>query len=174
VARCALGPSERSARHLRPEAPHRDPRDHQLMDNSRSGREGRGVELGERTLGLVDASDQEEAPDLEIPRIRGVHPVAVLFERRPCRLERLRRQAQVARDEGDVGLGDDAPRAGHGLFRTEGTRSTSQESLRSNVIAELRHRDASKRETRRVVAQGNPLQCAEGITRGECTRRGSD
>jgi hypothetical protein len=53
-------------------------------------------------------------------------------------------------------------------------RSTSQESLRSNEIAELRHRDASKRESRRVVAQGDPLQCAEGITRCECMRRGRD
>ena len=74
VARGALGPSERSARRLRPEAPHRDPRDHQLVGGPRRGREGRGVELGERTLGLVDAPDQEEAPDLEIPRMRGVRP----------------------------------------------------------------------------------------------------
>jgi len=106
--------------------------------------------------------------------MRGVDPVAVLFERHPRRVEHLRRPAQVARDERDLGLGDDAPRSGHGLFRTEGTRSTSQERLRSNEIAELRHRDASKRESRRVVAQGDPLQCAEGITRCECTRRGSD
>ena len=174
MARGALGPSERSARRLRPEAPHRDPRDHQLVDGSRRGRKGRGVELGERTLGLVDAPDQEEAPDLEIPRIRGVHPVAVLFERHPRRVERLRRPAQVARDERDLGLGDDAPRAGHGLFWTECARRASQEGLRSNEIAELCHRDASKRERRRVVAQGDPLQCAEGIARRECTRRGSD
>src|SRR5262249_62354866 len=98
----------------------------------------------ERTLGLVDASDQEETPDLEIPRIGGIHPVAMLFERCPCRLERLRRPAQIAGDERDVGLGDDASGAGHGLFRTEGARSTSQEALRSDEIAELRHRDASK------------------------------
>ena len=173
-ARGALGPSERSARRLRPEAPHRDPRDHQLVGGPRRGREGRGVELGERALGLVEAPDQEEAPDLEIPRMRGVHPVAVRFERRPRRVERLRRPAQVARDERDLGLGDDAPRAGHGLFRTEGARRTSQERLRSNEIAELRHRDAAKRERRRVVAQGDPLQCAEGITRRERTRRGRD
>ena len=96
------------------------------------------------------------------------------FERRPRRVERLRRPAQVARDERDLGLGDDAPRAGHGLFRTEGARRTSQESLRANEIAELRHRDASKRERRRVVAQGDPLQRAEGITRRECARRGRD
>jgi hypothetical protein len=125
-------------------------------------------------LGLVEAPDQEQAPDLKILRMRGVHPVAVLFERRARRVERFRRPAQVARDERDLGLGDDAPRAGDGLFRTEGTRSTSQKSLRSNVIAELRHRDASKRETRRIVAQGDPLQCAEGITRCECTRGGSN
>ncbi len=31
--------------------------------------------------------------------------------------------------------------------------------------SELRHRNASKRERRRVAAQGDPLQCAEGITR---------
>ena len=125
-------------------------------------------------LGFVDAPDQEEAPDLEIPRIRGVRSVAVGFERRPCRVERLRWPAEVARDERDVGLGDDAPRAGHGLFRTEGTRSTSQESLRSNEIAELRHGNASKRERGRIVAQGDPLQRAEGIARRQCTRRDSD
>jgi len=42
------------------------------------------------------------------------------------------------------------------------------------MIAELCHRDASKRETKRVVAQGDPLQGARGITRCECMRRGRD
>ena len=65
-------------------------------------------------------------------------------------------------------------RAGHGLFRTEGARGTSQKRLRSNEIAELRHRDASKRERRRVVAQGDPVQGAERITCGERARRGCD
>src|SRR5919198_2244739 len=78
-----------------------------------AGGKGRGVELGKRTLGLVDAPDQEEAPDLEVPRMRGVYAVAVLFERRPRPVERLRRPAQVAGDERDLGLGDDAPRTGH-------------------------------------------------------------
>ena len=140
----------------------------------RRGREGRRVELGEHALRLVEAPDQEEAPDLEMPRMRGIHAVAVRFERRPRRIERLRRPAQVARDERDLGLGDDAPRAGHGFFRTEGARSTSQESLRSSEIAELRHRDASQRERRRIVAQRDSLQCAEGITGRERARRGRD
>ena len=123
--------------------------------------------MGEDTLRLVEAPDQEEAADLESARVRRVHEVAVLFQRHPRRLERLRGPAQLARGERDLGLGDDAPRAGHGLLGTEGTRSAAQESLRSNEIAELRHRNASKRESRRVVAQGDPLQCAEGITRRE-------
>ena len=72
LVRGALGPSEGSARHLRPEAPHRDPRGDQLVDGSRPGRQERGAELGEHALGLVDAPDQEEAPDLEITRVRGV------------------------------------------------------------------------------------------------------
>jgi hypothetical protein len=174
VARGALGPSERSARRLRPEASHRDPRNDQLVGRPRRGREGRGVELGEPTLGLVETPDQEEAPDLKIPRMRGVHPVAVLFERRPRCVECLRRPAQVARDERDFGLSDDTPRAGNGLVRTKDARRTSEESLRSNKIAEPRHRDASQRERGRVVAQGDPVQCAEGITRRERTRRGRD
>ena len=92
----AFGPNERRTRRFCPEATDRDSRDHQLVGGPRRGRKRRGVEIGERTLGLVDASDQEKAPDLEIPRMCGVHPVAVLVERRPRRLERLRRPAQVA------------------------------------------------------------------------------
>src|ERR1700730_23828 len=34
--------------------------------------------------------------------------------------------------------------------------------------------DAAQRERRRIVAQRDPLQGAEGIARCECTRRGSD
>ena len=56
----------------------------------------------------------------------------------------------------------------------EGTHGATQENLCSNEIAELSHRDASKRESGRVVAQGDPVQCAEGITRRERTRRGRD
>jgi hypothetical protein len=101
-----------------------------------------------------------------MPRMRRIYAVAMLFERRPGRVESFRRPGQIARDERNLGFGDDAPRAGHSLFRTERARSTSQEYLRSYKIAELRHRDASKREPGRIVPQRNSLQCAEGITRG--------
>jgi hypothetical protein len=37
-----------------------------------------------------------------------------------------------------------------------------QESLRSNEIAEPRHRDAAKRERRRVVAQRHPVSAPRG------------
>src|SRR5262249_2265340 len=70
--------------------------------------------------------------------------------------------------------GDDAPRSGHSLFRAEGACGASQEGLRANEIAELRHRDASERERRRILAQRDPLQRAEGITRCQRTRRGGD
>jgi hypothetical protein len=52
--------------------------------------------------------------------------------------------------------------------------TTSQESLRLHEIAELRHRNASKRKRSCVVAKGDPLQCAEGIARGERTGCGCD
>ena len=149
-------------RRHRGEASHCDPRNDQFVGGSRRGREGRGVEVGERALGLVEASDQKEAPDLKIPRMRGVDAVAVRFERRPRCVERLRRPAQVARDECDLGLGDDTPRARQRLFRTEGTRRSAQESLRSNEIAELRHRDASQRERRARRHAGRPASMRQG------------
>ena len=169
-----LRPGQRSARLFRPDATHRDSRAHELVGGSQRGREWRGVEIGEHMFRVVQAPDQEQATDLEIVRKCGVQPVSVLFERHPRRLERLRRPAQVARDKCDFGLGDDTPSAGHGFFWTKGARSTPQENLRSHEIAELRHRNPSKRESGWVVTEGNPLQCAEGITRCECTRCGSD
>jgi hypothetical protein len=75
--------------------------------------------------------------------MRGVDPVAVQFERRPSRVERLRRKGEVARDERDLGLGDDTPRAGDGLSRAEGACGAAQERLGANEIAELRHRDTA-------------------------------
>jgi hypothetical protein len=171
-ARGALSPRERSVRGFRLEAAHRDPRDDQFVGGSLRGWEGRGIELGKQTLGLVEAPDQEEAPDFKIPRMRGVKPVAVRFERCPRGVERLRGPAQIARGERDFGLGDDAPRAGHRLFRPEGARRTSHKRFRPHEIAKLRHRDTPQGERRRVVAQGDPVQRAERVPRRERSRCG--
>ena len=46
--------------------------------------------------------------------------------------------------------------------------------VRSSEITELRHGDAPKCESRRILAQGDALQCAEGITHRERSRRGRD
>jgi hypothetical protein len=91
--------------------------------------------------------------------------VTVRFECRPRPVQGLLRPAQIARGERNLDLRNDAPRTGHDFFRAEGAGSTAQKSLRPNQIAELRHRDASKSESRRVVAQGHPLQRPKGITR---------
>jgi hypothetical protein len=138
------------------------------------GRKGCGIERGERAFGLVETSDKKEAPNFEMPCMRGIHPVATLFERLPGGVERLRRPPQVARYEGNLGLGDDASCAGHGLFRTKGARGFLQENLRPDQIAELRHRDTPEREGGRVIAQRDPIQRAERISRCECARRSRD
>ncbi len=154
--------------------PHRYASDHQLVRSPQSNRKGRGIEIDERTLGLGKAADEEQAADFEIPRMRGVDTVAVLLERCPRRVERLRRPAKIARGERDFGLGDDASRARDGLVRTKGPRRASQQRLRSYQIAELCHRDAAQRQRRWIVTQRDPFECAERITRGERTRRGRD
>ena len=106
--------------------------------------------------------------------MRGVDEIAMRFQRRARRGERVWRPAEVARGERDLGLGDDAPGARHCLFGTEGTRGTPQERFRANEIAELRHGDPSKRERWRIVAQGHALQRAEGITGGQRMGRSRD
>ncbi len=96
------------------------------------------------------------------------------FERRSRRVERLRRPAEVARTERDFSLCDDAPCTGDGLLRTKGARRVPDERPGSHEIAELRHRDASQRKRRRIVAQRDTLQRAERITGGQRTCRGRD
>jgi len=107
-------------------------------------------------------------------RMCRVQSVAMRFQCGPRRIERFCGEGQVARDQRDLGLGDDASRASHGLSRPEGARRAFQESFRTGQVPEARHRDATKRERGRIVAQGNPFQCAEEITCGERTRRGRD
>jgi hypothetical protein len=118
-------------------------------------------------LRLVEAPDQEQATDCEITCKPSVQAVSVLFEYHARSVERFGRPAQVTRGEGNLGLGYDASGARPGLFWTESARSLSQEFLGSYEITELCHRDASKRERRRIVAQCDSLQRAEGIARRE-------
>src|SRR5262249_35656557 len=65
-------------------------------------------------------------------------------------------------------------RPGDGFSRAERPRSAAQERFRAGEIAELRHRDASKRQRRRIVAKRDALQRAEGIARREGARCGCD
>jgi hypothetical protein len=173
-ARGAFRSSERGTRCLRLEASHRNPRNHEFVGGPGRRREGRGVQLGEHALRPVQMPYQEKAPDLKIPRMCGVQPVTVYFERCSRCVEQLRRPAQIARGECDLGFSDDAPRSGHLFFRSECTPCASQKFLRSYEFAELRHRDASKCERRRIVAQRNSLQCAERITYRQRMRCGCD
>ncbi len=97
-------PASRAARSARASAARavfvrrrlRDPRNGELVSGPRRGQQGRRVELGEPPLGRVEAPDQEETPDLEMERMRGVRLIAVLIERRPRRVERLLRPGDVA------------------------------------------------------------------------------
>ena len=82
-----------------------------------------------------------------------------------------------------VSLRDDPPAlALRGIAMAQlGEHPRARELLRSAArgfgareIAELRHRDAAQRQRRRVVAQRDPVQGAERITRGKRPRRGRD
>ena len=82
--------------------------------------------------------------------------------------------AELARHERDLGLGHDAARARHRLPRAEGARRALDQAFCTREIAELRHGDAAQRQGRRVVAESDPVQRAERITRRQRARRGRD
>ena len=167
-------PGQRRARRLGVQPAHRDPRDRELVRRPRRRREGRGVEPGQRALGLVEAADQQQAADFQVARVGGVQPVARLLERRPGGVERLGGPAELARDQRDLGFGHDAARAGHRLPGAEGARRALDQGLGAREIAELRHGDAAQRQRRRVVTQRDPVECAQRITRRQRARRGRD
>jgi len=138
--------------------------------------EAGGKRLGSRSARLSSASSRRPIRSsrryFKIAHMRGIQTVTVLFERHPRCVERLRREAEVARGQRDLGL--DTPSAGYGFFRTEGPCSAPQQFLCSRVFAELHHRDASKCERWRIVSQGDSLQCSERITCCERTCCSSD
>ena len=131
-----------------------------------AGGSGAGSKL-EQPLDLVEAADQQQVAALEIARVRGVGAVAAPLERVMRRVERLHRRGEVARDQRDLGFGDGATGARDRLARAEAARRALQQRLGAVKIAELRHRDAAQRQRRRIVAQGDIVQRAERVARGQ-------
>src|SRR4029077_19997323 len=98
--------------------------------------------LRERALGLAEPPDQEQAPDLEVARVRGVREVTVGVQRRPSGVERSRGPTEVARGERDLDLGHDATGAGHALVRAEPPPRAPQQLTPLVPVAAVTHADA--------------------------------
>ena len=170
----AFRAGECSARGLGIQASHRDRRDDQRL----LGLNAAGSSAGSNAASLRSASssrpDQDQAPHLEMQRMGGIMRIAMLLQRRACRVQRLARPAEVARDEGDLRLGHHAARAGHGLLWSEDARRFAQQDSRAVEIAELRHSDSAQRQRRRVVAQRHPVERPQRVAAGQCERRRID
>src|SRR5215475_864296 len=110
-ARGFLGAPERRMCCIGADTPHGNACDRELMYDAQRRRERRNIELRKLALGIVEAPYQKQAPGLEGARMVGIRPVAMRFEGRGCRGESLGGPSEVARGEGDLGLGDDASRA---------------------------------------------------------------
>ena len=165
---------KRVTRRLSLQSAQRDPRNNQLTSSLECERKWTRVQLTNAPLGFIEMSEQQEAAGFEITGMRGVDFIAVRLENRPRLIQGFRRPAEIARDECDLGLGDDTSRTGNSLFRTEGASGTAYERSRSHEIAQLGHRNAPKRQCRRVVAQRHPIQCTEWITHRQRARRRCD
>ena len=125
---------------------------------------GVDVDRGERLLGGLELADEEVAAGADEAGVESVRAIAQRIERPRGRVERAHRPAQVARGEGDLRLGDLAARLGEALAGAEAAGGAPEELARPVVVAELGHGDAAQGEGRRVVAQRDALEGAEGIT----------
>ena len=112
-------------------------------------------------------ADQQQAADEEIAGMRRIGRIAMAGKGPRRRLERLDRKGKVARGKSDLGLGDEATRAGHRLARAEGAGRPFQKTLGALEIAELRHGDAAKRQCRRILAQRHALKRTQRIAGGK-------
>ena len=122
------------------------------------------VDRGQRLLGGRELADEKLAAGADEAGVEGVRAIAQRIERPRGRVERAHRPAQVARGEADLRLGDLAARLGEALTGAEAAGGPPEELARPVVVAELGHGDAAQGEGRRVVAQRDALEGAEGIT----------
>ncbi len=95
-ARRRLRTGEGRAGRFHSQAAHLDACDNELMRRPERGRQERGVEAGDAGFRILDASDQHEAADFHVARMRGIHPVAVHVEDRARGCERLFVPVEVA------------------------------------------------------------------------------
>ena len=130
----------------------------------RRRRAGVDVDRGERLLGGLELADEELAAGADEAGLEGVCAIAQRIERLHGCIERAHRPAQVARGKSDLRLGDLAARLGETLARAEAAGGAPEELARPFVVAELGHGDAAQGEGRRIVAQRDALEGAEGIT----------
>ncbi len=99
--------------------------------------------------------------------MRGVHGIAVRFERSARGIEPVRGPGQIARNQRNFRFRDDAARPRHGLARAKCTRRRAQQFARARMLAQLGQCDAAQCETRCVFAQRYQLQCADGVAGSE-------
>ena len=114
-------------------------------------------------LRLVEASDQKQAPGIEVIGMGCVRPVSEFFKRFPGGNEPLHRLTKVPGNQRNLGCGNTAACPRHGLSSAKGPLRPAQQVPCLRQIPELRHRDAAQRERRRVLAQGDVLQGGKRI-----------
>ena len=174
VARGACRAAERQPRFLHPDAANCDGCGDEMVRRAQRRRLHRRVECSQRTPGVVQVADEERTPGLQVARMRGIHAIAVGFERLSRGGERLDGPAEIARHEGDLRLRDDTARSGNRLPGGEPARGGPQERFRPREIAELRHGNAAQRERGGVVSERDARQRAQRISGRERSSSRSD
>ncbi len=107
-------------------AAQRDLERDELAPRHQHGRSCAQVQLVERAARFGHPADQEQPADLKEGGVKLVVAIAQGAERAPGFVERVRRPAEVARDERHLGFGRDASCALNALSRAERTRRAPQ------------------------------------------------
>ncbi len=165
-----VGTLDRGGRVRGPDATERELGAGKLGAGCERRRRPGGVDGGEHPLGGREVADEELPSGPDEAREERVRVIAQRIERPGGRVEPARRRAQVARDEGNLRLGDLAARLGEAVARAEGPGGAPEERACPVVVAQLGHGAAAQGQGRRVVAQRDVIEGAEGITGGQRPR----
>ncbi len=146
----------------------------QFRDRRQRRRQRASVKLLQLRLGCAQSSKQQQPTGGDEPRLQRVGVIGVLFQRSLGRHQRARRSAEIAHRQRYFRFGDDTTGARPFLVRAEASRSLAQQLARTPMLAQLGHGNAAQRQRRRVVAQSDPLERAEGVASSKSTRGGGD
>ncbi|MNN24493.1 hypothetical protein D3C81_1379280 [compost metagenome] len=120
-----------------------NPGGRQFMGGMQRRRQWCAVHFAKQRFGRIQFTNQQQAANLQVSRVRCVQPVTVAEQQLPGGLQRLHRPAQVPRRQRHFRLGHHATRPRQRFVAAKGFHRALQQRFGAGQITELGHGNAT-------------------------------